>query len=140
MPRLIYTALFYFISPFYFLRLAWKGIKNIDYLKRWPERLGFVKNLLSQKDVLWVHAVSVGEVNASLPLLRSLLDTYKNLDVLVTTTTPTGSEMLRKTMGNSVKHQYIPIDLPYCIKKFLNFWKPKALLILETEIWPNIIH
>ena len=140
MPRLIYTALFYFISPFYFLRLAWKGIKNIDYLKRWPERLGFVKNLSSQKDVLWVHAVSVGEVNASLPLLRSLLDTYQNLDLLVTTTTPTGSEMLRRTMGNRIKHQYIPIDLPYCIKKFLNFWKPKALLILETEIWPNIIH
>ena len=140
MPRFIYTALFYFISPFYFLRLAWKGIKNSDYLKRWPERLGFVKNFSSQKDVLWVHAVSVGEVNASLPLLRSLLDTYNNLDLLVTTTTPTGSEILRRTMGNRIKHQYIPIDLPYCINKFLNFWKPKALLILETEIWPNIIN
>ncbi len=140
MPRIIYTALFYLISPFYFLRLTWKGIKDSDYLKRWSERLGVVKNFSIQKDVLWVHAVSVGEVNASLPLLRSLLDTYKNLDLLVTTTTPTGSDMLRRTMGDRVKHQYIPLDLPYCIKKFLNFWKPKALLILETEIWPNIIH
>jgi len=122
------------------LRLTWKGIKDSDYLKRWSERLGVVKNFSIQKDVLWVHAVSVGEVNASLPLLRSLLDTYKNLDLLVTTTTPTGSDMLRRTMGDRVKHQYIPLDLPYCIKKFLNFWKPKALLILETEIWPNIIH
>ena len=139
MPRLIYTALFYLISPFYFLRLVWKGIENPDYLKRWSERLGFVNITPSGKDVLWVHAVSVGEVNASLPLLRSLIKSYKTLDILVTTTTPTGSEILIRNMGNRIKHQYIPIDLPYCINKFLKIWNPKALLLLETEVWPNII-
>ena len=71
-------------------------MENPDYLKRWSERLGFVNITPSGKDVLWVHAVSVGEVNASLPLLRSLITSYKTLDILVTTTTPTGSEILMR--------------------------------------------
>ena len=79
MLRLIYTAIFYLAIPLYFVRLVIRGIQNPDYLKRWNERLGFGTNSPSEgKNVLWIHAVSVGEVNASIPLVRSLLDTYPN--------------------------------------------------------------
>jgi 3-deoxy-D-manno-octulosonic-acid transferase len=88
---------------------------------------------------LWIHAVSVGEVNASIPLVRSLLDTYSNSEILVTTSTPTGSKILLDKMGARVKHQYVPLDLPACLNVFLDRWNPKAVIVLETEIWPNIL-
>jgi 3-deoxy-D-manno-octulosonic-acid transferase len=91
------------------------------------------------KTVLWIHAVSVGEVNASIPLVRSLLDTYSNSEILVTTSTPTGSKILLDKMGARVKHQYVPLDLPACLNVFLDRWNPKAVIVLETEIWPNIL-
>ena len=140
MPRLIYTAIFYIALPFYFLRLLLKGLKSPEYLKRWKERLGINSDYPSEeKSLLWIHAVSVGEVNASIPLVRSLFDAYKDTEILVTTTTPTGSQILLNKMGSRVKHQYMPLDLPNCINRFLDTWNPKALLILETEIWPNLI-
>jgi len=84
--------------------------------------------------------VSVGEVNASMPLLRRLIAEYPNIEILVTTTTPTGSKLLLERLGGTVKHQYLPVDLPLCIKPFLDHWQPKALILLETEIWPNLIN
>ena len=140
MPRLIYTAIFYVALPIYFLRLVFRGLKNREYLKRWNERWGLSSDLPSgDKKVIWIHAVSVGEVNASIPLVRSLLESYERLEILVTTTTPTGSQILLNKMGSRVKHQYMPLDLPNCINNFLDTWNPVALLILETEIWPNLI-
>ena len=140
MLRLIYTAIFYLALPLYFVRLVIRGIQNPDYLKRWNERLGFGTNSPSEgKNVLWIHAVSVGEVNASIPLVRSLLDTYPNSEILVTTSTPTGSKILLDKLGARVKHQYVPLDLPSCLNRFLDRWNPKAFIVLETEIWPNIL-
>ena len=140
MPRLIYTALFYLLSPLYFLRLFWRGLSNKDYLYRWNERLGFSDSRPSEDlPVIWLHAVSVGEVNASIPLLRALISDFPNSEYIVTTTTPTGSAILLDKMGSKVRHQYMPVDLPLCLDKFLDTWKPKALIILETEIWPNLI-
>ncbi len=140
MLRLIYTAIFYLALPFYFIRLIIRAVQNPDYLKRWGERLGYGSNLPTEgKTVLWIHAVSVGEVNASIPLVRSLLDTYSNSEILVTTSTPTGSKILLDKMGARVKHQYVPLDLPACLNVFLDRWNPKAVIVLETEIWPNIL-
>ena len=140
MPRLIYTALFYLLSPLYFLRLFWRGLSNKDYLYRWNERLGFTNSGPSgDYPVIWVHAVSVGEVNASIPLLRALISDFPNSEYIVTTTTPTGSAILLDKMGSKVRHQYMPVDLPLCLDKFLDTWNPRALIILETEIWPNLI-
>ena len=140
MPRIIYTALFYLLSPLYFIRLMWKGFKNPDYLNRWNERLGLGNSSPSKSGVLWIHAVSVGEVKASLPLLKRLSEGFPEEEILVTTSTPTGSELLINNLGHKVKHQYIPIDLPICINLFLKQWSPKALILVETEIWPNIIN
>lgn len=141
MPRIIYTALFITLIPAYFIRLTWRGIGNKKYLQRWGERLG-IANVRPTKDksIVWVHAVSVGEVNASIPLLRALMEEYPGSEFLVTTSTPTGSDILLSKLGNKIKHQYVPIDIPFCINLFINTWKPKALILLETEIWPNIIH
>ena len=140
MLRLIYTAIFYLALPLYFVRLIIRAVQNPDYLKRWGERLGYGSNLPTEgKAVLWIHAVSVGEVNASIPLVRSLLDTYSNSEILVTTSTPTGSKILLDKMGARVKHQYVPLDLPSCLNVFLDRWNPKAVIVLETEIWPNIL-
>ena len=140
MLRLIYTAIFYLALPLYFVRLVIRAVQNPDYLKRWGERLGYGSNLPTEgKTVLWIHAVSVGEVNASIPLVRSLLDTYSNSEILVTTSTPTGSKILLDKMGARVKHQYVPLDLPACLNVFLDRWNPKAVIVLETEIWPNIL-
>ncbi len=141
MPRIIYTALFIALIPAYFIRLTWRGIGNKKYLQRWGERIG-IANVRPTKDksIVWVHAVSVGEVNASIPLLRTLMEEYPGAEFLVTTSTPTGSDILLSKLGNKVKHQYVPIDVPICINLFINTWKPKALILLETEIWPNIIH
>ena len=95
MLRLIYTAIFYLALPLYFLRLLIRSFKSPEYLKRWNERWGVSSDSPSEnRKVLWVHAVSVGEVNASIPLIRSMLETYKNIEILVTTTTLTGSQIL----------------------------------------------
>ena len=108
---------------------------------RWPERLGIAKNTPSKdKNLIWLHAVSVGEVNASIPLLRRLKEEYENIDILITTTTPTGSKLVTERLGNSIQHQYLPVDIPICINKFLNSWQPKILILLETEIWPNLLY
>ena len=140
MLRLIYTAIFYLTLPLYFLRLIIRAVQNPDYLKRWQERLGYGSNFPTEgKTVLWIHAVSVGEVNALIPLVRSLLDTYSNSEILVTTSTPTGSKILLDKMGAREKHQYVPLDLPACLNVFLDRWNPKAFIVLETEIWPNIL-
>ena len=140
MPRKLYTAIFYLLLPLYFLRLFWKGLYNREYLFRWPERLGLSKNSpLKGKSLIWIHAVSVGEVNASMPLIRSLIEKYPYAEMLVTTTTPTGSKLLIERLGNKIKHQYLPIDIPMFLNFFLDKWKPKILILLETEIWPNLI-
>ncbi len=140
MPRKLYTAIFCLLLPLYFFRLFWKGLYNKEYLFRWPERLGISKKSpLKGKSLIWIHAVSVGEVNASMPLIRSLIEKYPDIEILVTTTTPTGSKLLIERLGNKIKHQYMPVDIPIFINFFLDKWKPKILILLETEIWPNII-
>ena len=141
MPRKLYTAVFCILLPLYFLRLFWKGFNNREYFLRWGERLGFNADSPSEdKSIIWIHAVSVGEVNASMPLLRSLLDNYSKAEILVTTTTPTGSKLLIERLGNKIKHQYIPVDIPFFLNLFLDRWRPKILILLETEIWPNVLN
>ena len=96
--------------------------------------------LQEEKNLIWVHAVSVGEVNASIPLLRRLKEDYEDIEILVTTTTPTGSKLVLERLGSSIQHQYLPVDIPICVNKFLNVWQPRILILLETEIWPNLLY
>jgi 3-deoxy-D-manno-octulosonic-acid transferase len=141
MARNLYTAVISLLLPAYFLRLCWKGLNNKEYLYRWGERLGLSSQKPSEgKSIIWIHAVSVGEVNASMPLLRKLIEDYPDSEILVTTTTPTGSKLLIERLGSKIKHQYLPVDIPFFANLFLDRWQPRMLILIETEIWPNIIN
>ena len=135
--RFLYTLLLYLIFPFVILKLFWRSASNPAYRQRIPERLGIVKPD-SDAPVIWVHAVSVGEAIASQPLIESLIETYPNHRILVTTTTPTGSDRVKSLFSERVAHVYYPYDLPEIIYRFLKRMKPKILIVVETEIWPNL--
>jgi len=136
--RFFYTLVIYFLAPFVILRLFWLGFKNPAYRKRWRERFGFVSRNNINKPVLWLHAVSVGEVNAATPIINHLLERYSNYQILVTTVTPTGGATLTQHFGSDVRHLYLSYDLPFAVKRFLKIIKPTLLITMETEIWPNL--
>jgi 3-deoxy-D-manno-octulosonic-acid transferase len=137
--RYLYSALFTLLAPFYLLRLYWRGFKAPAYRERWRERFGLLDEAQRQGGI-WVHAVSVGEVLAIARLVRQLLERYPDLPVLITTTTPTGAERVRALFGDEVEHRYAPIDLPWVVRRFLRVYRPRLLILVETEIWPNLIH
>ena len=139
MIRRLYTLLLYLLLPLVLLRLLWRSIKAPDYRRRWSERFGIFKPPADWGG-LWVHAVSVGEVQAILPLIRQLLEQNPGMPVTVTTTTPTGSARLREQLGDQVFHVYLPYDLPPALTGFIRRVRPRALLMVETEIWPNLLH
>jgi len=132
--RGLYSVLMTIAIPLLFMRLWWKGRQNPAYRLRWKERLAiFNQPLLGQS--IWVHAVSLGEAVAAIPLIRALQKQYPDTPLVVTTTTPTGSQQIQNTFKESVIHVYFPYDLPSIIHRFLDHFKPKILVILETELW-----
>ena len=137
--RLIYSLVLYLSVPFVLARLLWRGRLNHDYWYRWPERFGWFKTP-ALKAPIWIHAVSVGEVQAALPLVRELLARYPYRSIVVTTTTPTGSGRVRAELGDTVFHVYMPYDLPGAVERFLDRVKPQCLLVMETELWPNLFY
>lgn len=136
--QIIYTLLLYLIQPFVWLKLLWRSRKAPAYRQRWLERYGFCKNKVKPNGIL-VHAVSVGETIAAIPLIKALQQKYPQLPITVTTMTPTGSERVKSLLKDSVSHVYLPYDLPGAIKRFLKTTKPKIVIIMETELWPNLI-
>ena len=88
---------------------------------------------------LWVHAVSVGEVNAAAPMIHALLREHPGRRLLVTTITPTGSERVKALWGERVANVYLPYDLTGAVSRFLRRFRPVAGLIVETELWPNLL-
>ncbi len=140
MARLLYTLLIYLCLPLILLRLIWRGRRAPAYRRRWRERFGFVTRLADAQQVIWVHSVSVGETIAAAPMIRRLQKHYPESILLVTTMTPTGSEQVKKIFGDSVEHCYAPYDMPDAIARFLHRTHPALLVIMETELWPNLIH
>lgn len=141
MVRIAYSILLYLLVPLVLLRLWLKGRVSPAYRKRIPERFALGAALGSRATgvrTIWVHSVSVGETIAAAPLVRQLLKQYPEHTVLVTTTTPTGSAQVKRLFGDSVEHVYFPYDLPDAVARFLNRSAPEIILLLETEIWPNL--
>jgi 3-deoxy-D-manno-octulosonic-acid transferase len=134
----LYSSLLYIALPFALLRLLWRSRRLPAYRQRWGERLGYYQPG-SLRAGVWVHAVSVGEVQAAQPLIRHLLDRYPDQGVMVTTTTPTGSARLKALFGERVHHVYAPYDLKPAVERFLDAVTPRLVLIMETEVWPNIL-
>jgi 3-deoxy-D-manno-octulosonic-acid transferase len=127
----------YLLSPFTVVHLIMRGLRQRVYFQRWSERFAMYQSpQLAQ--CIWLHAVSVGEVNASSVLVKRLQVLYPNLPLLLTTTTPTGSDRVKVLFGSSVHHVYLPYDTPGAVNHFLDYHQPKIALIMETEIWPNL--
>jgi 3-deoxy-D-manno-octulosonic-acid transferase len=139
MFRLVYTILFTLCMPFVFARLLWRGYKAPEYRSRKLERFGLFK-APELKESIWVHAVSVGEVLAAEPIIREIQARYPDRDLVVTSMTPTSSALIKKLFSNTVFHVYAPYDLPWCVDAFLRKIDPAFMIIMETELWPNMIH
>lgn len=143
MARLLYTVVFYLLLPLVLLRLLWRAYKAPAYAKRWQQRFGFFtapgKGGANSKPVICLHSVSVGETIAAAPLVKALQQQYPDFQLVVTTTTPTGSEQVLKLFGDSVFHVYLPYDLPDAIGRFLRKLKPRVFMVMETELWPNLL-
>lgn len=135
--RLVYSALLYLLTPLVLLHLLWRGVREPGYWRRVPERFGFVARR-PEGFAVWVHAVSVGESVAALPLVRRLLERNPPGSVLVTTTTPSGAERVRAAFGDRVIHAYVPYDLPGAVARFLDRARPRRAIVMETELWPNL--
>jgi len=136
--RYIYSTFLYLLTPFVLLRLCWLGLKNADYWRRWPERFGYISFPAEGRNIIWIHAVSVGEVQAATPLVSGLISKYPDYQILITTVTPTGSEMVKRRFSDTVLHYYLPYDLPNVISRFIGMIRPSIFIVLETELWPNL--
>ncbi len=110
------------------------------YRSRWGERFGFLPELEISRPVIWLHAVSVGEVEASTALINRLLRQYPQYQIIITTVTPTGAQTVQRHFASNVIHLYLPYDLPFSIRRFLWQLKPVLCVIMETELWPNLYY
>ena len=137
----LYRILLNLAIPAALIGLAIRGFKNPAYWARWGERFGFANHQVKQSSPfdLWIHAVSVGEARAAAPLVKRLLDEKPDCSILLTTTTPTGSEMVKMMLQDKVTHCYFPYDLGWAMKRFVSAVNARIVLIMETEIWPNMI-
>lgn len=139
--QFIYTLCFYIALPLILLRLIWRSFKNNPgYRHHIKERFGFLPFKLSSQSI-WFHAVSLGESIGAKPLLDALKMAFPETPLLITNTTPTGRAYIEKTYGQDplIFNAYLPYDTPYFIKRFVNNTHPKALLLMETELWPNLL-
>ncbi|MGH8568109.1 MAG: lipid IV(A) 3-deoxy-D-manno-octulosonic acid transferase [Gammaproteobacteria bacterium] len=137
--RRLYTLCFYLATPFLFLRLAWLGARHPGYRRAWPERLGYIQLADRGRPRLWIHAVSVGEAQAAAVLVRAIAVRFPHLQVVMTTTTPTGAECVARELGDTVRRFFFPFDLPVAMRRFLGKVLPVAVVIMETELWPNLL-
>ena len=138
MNRLLYTLLLHLALPLIALRLALRARKAPAYARRIHER--FALGLPPMKPGgIWVHAVSVGESIAAAPMIRALQTRHPELPITVTCMTPTGSERVRAVWGRRVEHVYLPYDLSGAVRRFLGHFRPAVGLIVETELWPNLL-
>src|SRR3990167_2415631 len=138
--RFFYTTIYYLIIPFVLIRLLYRSRHIKEYRKRWSERFGYITPD-KQQNYIWIHAVSVGETIAAIPLVKLLIQQYHpRYQFLVTTTTPTGSALVIKNLGDQVQHVYAPFDVPSVIARFLRrICHIKLCIIMETEMWPNLL-
>ena len=138
MNRFIYTLLLYLSLPIAILKLIAKERKSPFRKAKLKNQLGFVTKTSGK--VIWVHCVSVGEFNAARPLIDQILDIYPEHKLAITTTTITGAEAVRNHYQDRVIHYFFPFDLPFIVGPFVNKINPVACILLETEIWPNLIN
>lgn len=134
--RLLYLAAVYLAAPVISAMLAWRGLRDRSYWRNFGERLGLGSPMSTAP--IWVHAVSVGEVQAAATLVTTLRARYPQTPVLVTTLTPTGAARARASFRDAAEVRYLPFDLPGSVRRFLDRARPRLAVIVETELWPNL--
>lgn len=139
MHRFFYTLLLYLLLPFVPLKLLWRGIKQPEYRQHWGERFGFYAGERPTKPIICLHCVSVGETRAAAPLVKALQAAYPNHTILLTHATPTGRETGAQLFGETIERVYLPYDVPFAVKRFVAHFQPAIMLLMETEIWFNLI-
>ncbi|WP_341850914.1 lipid IV(A) 3-deoxy-D-manno-octulosonic acid transferase [Vibrio vulnificus] len=136
--RWLYTLLLALAAPLLLFGLYRRKPNKPKFGKRWKEHFGITPTLDGQNQPLWIHAVSVGESLAAVPLIKAIKEKTPEQVIVVTTTTSTGAEQIAK-LGNLVEHRYMPIDFAFAVRGFLKAINPAKLLIIETELWPNTL-
>jgi 3-deoxy-D-manno-octulosonic-acid transferase len=137
--RYLYSALIYLLRPIALAVVLWRGLRNRRYWVGLGERFGFGP-ALGSKPTIWVHAVSLGEVTAAAPLIRALRARYPQMPVVLTTATPTGRERAQALFGGSSVVRYVPYDTPGSMRRFVARVQPRLVIIMETELWPNLFN
>jgi len=138
MARLLYTLVLHALLPWACLHLLWRARRQPEYLRHWGERFGCYAGKPSQP-MIWLHAVSVGETRAAQPLVAALAARYPDHRILLTHMTPTGRATSEALFGDTVERVYLPYDSPWAMRRFLRHFRPRLGLIMETELWPNLI-
>jgi len=139
MNRTIYSILLYLLLPFTPIKLLWRGIRQPEYLQHVGERYGFYPELMSEKPLIWLHCVSVGETRAAAPLVKELQHRYPQHQILLTHATSTGRAAGEQLFGDSVLRAYLPYDVPGAVRRFVTHFKPVLGVLMETELWFNLI-
>ncbi|MFC0131335.1 3-deoxy-D-manno-octulosonic acid transferase [Massilia eurypsychrophila] len=142
MKRSTYTALWYLTLPLVLARLSWRGLREPGYRKHWGERLGYYGDLGAGWHTIWIHAVSVGETRAAEPLVDALMAAYPNSRIVMTHMTPTGratGKELFARHGERLVQSYLPYDMPSMVRRFRRHFTPRVCILMETEVWPNLI-
>jgi len=139
MSRALYTLTLFLLAPLFLARLWWRGIREPGYRRQVAERFGYYRADQGARPLLWVHAVSVGEARASAALVKGLAADYPGHDLLLTCMTATGRETLGQLHGDSAIIAWLPYDDPGSVRRFLEHFRPLCGLLVETEIWPNLL-
>ena len=138
MARLLYTFAILALLPWAILHLLWRARRQPDYLRHWSERFGVFRPR-PPGPLIWIHAVSVGETRAAQPLVAALAARYPEHRILFTHMTPTGRATSKALFGASATRSYLPYDLPWAMRRFLRHYRPEIGIVMETELWPNLI-
>jgi 3-deoxy-D-manno-octulosonic-acid transferase len=137
--RRVYSLALYLAVPWLVGRLLWRGLSSGRGAMGLRERFGYVAESAPDSRPLWLHAVSVGEINAAVPLIQLIRAAEPGLPLLVTTTTPSGREAAAGRLGHGVTIAFFPFDLPGAVRRFVARVRPRLLVLIETELWPNLI-
>ena len=138
MARLLYTLLIYLATPLILLRLLWRARRQPEYLQHLGERWGIFRTPVPNR-LIWVHAVSVGETRAAQPLIEALQAAWPEHRILLTCMTPTGRAAGREVYGDGVIQAFLPYDYPAAVDRFFGHFSPSFGVLMETEIWPNLL-
>lgn len=143
--RYLYSFFWWLALPFVLLRIYWRGRREPGYRQHISERLGFYPATATTAQRLWIHAVSVGETRAAEPLIRALMAAFPNSRILLTCMTPTGRETGAELFANEIQagklmQSFLPYDTGFMMSRFIRHFNPALCVLMETEIWPNLIH